>query len=166
MSGLQQARICCSQCNNSAITETRMCQALPQHGKPWQLGGTVQGIISCLAHSHCTVTHTRDGKMRCYRLCITVDHKADARETSWPPSKNNNVLTHFVQQNCAYRICIEVASKKGKKGKQWKCNPPFQLFVTAKCNSSNDHAKQSVHASQDTATWTQQMNGNSRARAS
>ena len=37
----------------------------------------------------------------------TKDLPGDARETSCPPSKHSNVITHFVHQNCAYRICIE-----------------------------------------------------------
>ena len=55
--------------------------------------------------------------MRCYRLCSTVDHKADALETSWPPSKHSSTLTNLVQQNSAHRICIKVADKNGKESK-------------------------------------------------
>ena len=52
--------------------------------------------------------------------CVSAIHNvpntpnAFARETSWPPSEHSNMITHVVQQNCAYRICIESARKPCK----------------------------------------------------
>ena len=52
--------------------------------------------------------------------CVSSIHNvpntpnAFARETSWPPSEHSNMITHVVQQNCAYRICIDSARKPCK----------------------------------------------------
>ena len=101
--------------SNSAIAEFTMCDAMQQHGTPRPLCVTGKGITSCLVHANCKVTQMADAKKSCYRLCSTVHHMADARETSCPPSKHSNVITHFVHQNCAYRICIESARKPCKQ---------------------------------------------------
>ena len=62
-------------------------------------------------HTHATVVFDH--------ICSAIHNvpntpNAFARETSWPPSEHSNMITHVVQQNCAYRICIESARKPCK----------------------------------------------------